>query len=293
MDKLLDNLRKDKLLHDKWIQWYNSVVDTLYISKLPFTHLELEYLKSEFLDEIQRFVDHNINDHLFYTVCKHGCLNIAKWLVKCDNVNPRMDDDVPFQVACEKGHLSLLKWLISEYPDINVRTRKDLPFQLACHFGHLDVLKWLKTIRPDIDHTSRKQGPFRVACMYGRLDVAKWFIEMYPEIQHTFESYNSVFINVCGNGDIQMAEWLLSLFDIDPYIWNNESFYRACRNGHLAMSQWLLYKFPDIGSIGLYKSLIEVVEELKHYDIVEWLKSLKKSMDDSENDMNDSEDDMV
>ena len=84
----------------------------------------------------------------------------------------------PFRFACKHGHLDVVKWLQTlkpkeyylEFDDdkiIDWKIINELSFRLACQYGNLDIAKWLLQINPDIDISFNNEAPF----LYGALAI--------------------------------------------------------------------------------------------------------------------------
>jgi hypothetical protein len=91
-----------------------------------------------------------------------------------------------------------------------------------------------------------KRLSFDYACKGGYKDIAEWIYNNYfKNNSHEFTEYFNeylinLFYNICSNGKLEVAKWLVQ---IKPQILKNEDnnyFATSCENGHLHLADWLL-----------------------------------------------------
>ena len=107
----------------------------------------------------------NIKNTLFGIACKHGKIDLAKWLVnnyKIDIHEPN-GNEYAFRYSCENGHLKLTKWLVElaldkRYSDkkIDIHSSDEDAFLKACENGHLELAKWLVELALDKRYSDKK-----------------------------------------------------------------------------------------------------------------------------------------
>ncbi len=54
---------------------------------------------------------------------------------------------------------------------------------------------------------------------------------------------NHGFILACGNGQIEIAKWLVRNHPVNVHLNDEWAFKSACRNGHIEIAKWLLYDY--------------------------------------------------
>jgi hypothetical protein len=107
-------------------------------------------------------------------------------------------------------------------------------------------------------------------CENGHLSVAQWFyglggVDIHAENDHAFRG-------ACYNGHLLVAQWLYYLGDANIPFQNN-AFTSGCRNGHLSVVQWLY----SLGTISIHDRQEEVFRlscSYGHLSIAQWLYSL-------------------
>ena len=53
-----------------------------------------------------------------------------------------------FRITCKHGHLDICKWLLQIKPNINISANEEEAFCLACNNNHIDVCNWFQSIKP-------------------------------------------------------------------------------------------------------------------------------------------------
>ena len=75
----------------------------------------------------------------FINACKHGCLEICKYLFIKDKVDIHAENDWAFSSSCGNGHLEVAKWLYQLDGKINIHADNDGAFRWSCYYDHLEV----------------------------------------------------------------------------------------------------------------------------------------------------------
>jgi hypothetical protein len=115
----------------------------------------------------------------FAEACYKGHLEVAKWLLTLEGMDPCARECQAFVFACAHDHLDAAKWLLTlEGMDPCAQTCR--AFVVACMHGHLGVAKWLLAL-PGTDPCAQNCRAFRYACILGHLGTTKWLLSL-PDV---------------------------------------------------------------------------------------------------------------
>ena len=109
-----------------------------------------------------------------------------------------MDNDYAFYWSCTFGHLEVAKWLYS-LDYINIHL---FHASVGC-FRHLIVVKWLYSL--DINIHSNKEYAFCWYCKNGNLEVAQWLYSLGNINIHVNDD------NIFNNYPANITNWLNNL----------------------------------------------------------------------------------
>jgi hypothetical protein len=87
-------------------------------------------------------------------------------------------------------------------------------------------------------------------------------------------SRDDIFIGICSNGHLSVAQWLYSLGDIDIHSEKDEAFRLACAFGHLSIAQWL-YQLDRLNIHIRDDQAFQSVCMNNHLSVAQWLFSLR------------------
>jgi len=228
-----------------------------------------EYCKTHAssIEEIQIYYKkhkQHINKNIaFRWSCKHGYLNIAKWLYSLGGVDLHADDDHVFKCC------SRVQWLYSLEKNIQAQNGKII-FQISCENGHLNVAQWLHSLG-NINHKEIDKYIFRKSCINGHLDVAKWINSLGYVNIHTSHEY--AFRKTCDNGYLNVVQWLYSLGGVDIHEDNEYAFRSSCIYGYLDVAKWL-YSLTYIDIRANNDEAFRFSCENGHLDVVQWLSTI-------------------
>ncbi len=129
-------------------------------------------------------------------------------------------------------------------------------FEIACINDCLVILKVLILLNGgamQLKHRDDGQDAFaylfRLTCMGGALNVAKYFYEIFSERINESTDYDTLFLDVCTNNSVSVAQWLLTIKpDIDIRTHNDCAFINACVHGNKDIADWLISLRPDFYS---------------------------------------------
>ena len=127
--------------------------------------------------------------------------------------------DIVLQLACRHGNLNMAKWLytVLQLTVDDVRFSENQTFKHACKYGNLDMAQWLyTTFQLTVDDArSEDNYAFRHACIYGYLDVAQW---LYTTFQLTVDDarvgYNETRLKSRQN----VCDWLVATFGVSVIV---------------------------------------------------------------------------
>ena len=129
---------------------------------------------------------------ILYECCKHGKLDIIKWLYSIITIE-HINNDSLLLICCSYGYIDCAKFI---HDIINITNTNDL-----------------------IDYNKI----FNTCCCNYNLELAQWIYSISP---HTDYDYNKIFVNMCIRGYIIIIKWLISL-NIDINIRkNNDNAFR-------------------------------------------------------------------
>lgn len=139
-------------------------------------------------------------------------------------------------IVCNKGHMNAIKYLFG--PTNSIYTSEEMKYELTTDYGNsldfascggrLEAVKFF--INLGCPANSDYSNGFHFACRMGYLDVAKLLYANGARI----DDKNNCFADVCGNGDVEMARWMLTIGSYHSYTGDRDScpISRALDKGH-------------------------------------------------------------
>ncbi len=146
---------------------------------------------------------------------------------------------------CANGKLEEAKSLLESFP-IEIGEFYRNAICLASKNGQIKIVQWLSEImfrsHPEgfdyIGRTSQHQDAFILACGNGQLEMAQYlYNNTYFYVYIGKESLS--FLRACENNHLEVAKWLYSQ---EKYICNSYfkwAFENACKDGNLEVAQWI------------------------------------------------------
>lgn len=180
----------------------------------------------------------------FINACKSGDLNLVQKML---NDKPELKNilnlETGFYYACTKGHLDVAEWMysISEYHMyIDVDT-----FIWSCGYGHFEIAQFLFKVDPNLNTLPKSTQAFTIACGNGKIDVAEWLLTLPNNYKDS--DYADAFGNACIVNNLVTAQWLFSIkkeicisaIENQTYI-----FTHTCRNNSAKVALWLQSLMP-------------------------------------------------
>ena len=173
----------------------------------------------------------SIND-IFIQVCKNGFLSYGMFLIKKNNINIHVADELPFRWCCSTGNIEMANWLIKSGESgnygkkINIHSADEDIFTWRCYNGDIEMARWLIQLGESSDygkiniHADRELA-FRWSCYNGHIEIVRWLIRLgesgdYGKID--INVYNDdAFISSCANRHIKIAHLLIQLGESKGY----------------------------------------------------------------------------
>jgi hypothetical protein len=279
----------------------------LYRSNLPFFDVKdifLSLCNYGHFDLAKEFDRHNeywktlhpLNLQLiFQATCKYGRLDIAQNLYAEGEINIHYTAEEPFRLACEHGHLLVCQWLYT-LGNVNIHANYEYAFIYACSNGHILVAKWLLSIDAiciqsdqlifcgEIFKYQTMEDFFYEyglieqlslskllpeLCLSGNLLAAKRLYQRFYSIIDIHDNNDRTFICACYSGNIELAQWIYSLGDVNIHCHNDRPFIKACES-NLELAQWI-YSFGEVNIHADYDQAFSNACLKGHLDIAQWL----------------------
>ena len=122
-------------------------------------------------------------------------------------------------------------------------------------------------IKPDL---------FIKKCLSGDLPMAQFLFKNQPGlIHHISHEHEFLFRQICCNGQLEIAKWLLLIKpDINVSDFDEYAFRFACMNGHLSVAQWLMEIKPNINVLAQAGFAFVYSCVKGHLNVAQWLLSL-------------------
>jgi ankyrin repeat protein len=237
----------------------------------------LDIVKYLFNISIQLHVYHNV---MFRTACENGHLHVAKWLRKNVAIYIK-DNEFLFHTCCKNGHLHIAKWLLYLNNDIDILSQNRSVFVETCSNGHLEVVEWLYTLDIGFQHKMILEMSFISAIKKNQLLVVKWLMATQVMFQGlNFQKYIYLFQEVCQNGDLLMAQWLLEQkekqlgYQInykDDKVKVQQIFEICCLRNRIQVVKWLVSICSEINISKYFLQICHNASIHDHVEIIEWL----------------------
>ena len=215
---------------------------------------------AEFLASRFQMVSNNgqLQDMLFsctQKACYQGNMNVVRWIFakfKTEGTQKLFSGTSAvslLEACCEKGHISIAKFLVKELQISieDIRSTEHIHLlETTCAHGQVQVSNWLKEKfglnQEDIGDA------FTMACKNGFVDAAIW-AGLHFGLPGRDRIVSS-FVDTCGNGKLQAAQWMadlanISLIDSDsngislPEV----ALFKSCVCVHFLTTSWLINRF--------------------------------------------------
>ena len=230
---------------------------------------------------------------LFCKVCKHGIIDVAKWLHSFNYIN--MDDFYAhdftklFCIVCNKNYLTTAKWLFSLRKYIENYDYASILGEIfinACMRGNIDMAKWIYSLkRFAFNHNSINYNDiFMVACKFEYFDIAEWLL--FVNTKNTSNSFDielceqNIFKYACVNNKQKLIQWLLftnQSLDIEPYEY--DLLYFACSTNCYDVANYILSISSPIDISKDNDKLFRVTCKFGHLQIAKLLFATKPDID--------------
>ena len=111
-----------------------------------------------------------------------------------------------------------------------------------------------------------------------KLETVGDIIQFYNDIPgiYFFDLCEDAFLQACENGQLDIAQWLLTFkHDINISAKKEYAFRKACKNGHLNVAQWLLNIKPAINISAKNEYAFRKACKNEHLELVQWFLTIK------------------
>lgn len=244
---------KEKLEVAKWMYQINPNInlnEKVFINACQKNNLELVkflFPLKEWVIEIPEEIDDIYDDeNALCFCCRHGYLEIVKYIVGTNTIDLRLKNDEAFQLACQEGHVELVKWLYQLDPTIDLSIDNEIILERACFYnnGNIELIKWIFSIRTDFSGVNF-QDLYYTACQYN-FEIAKLIFRKDPTINILGYNYKE-FYNLCDSNNLENIKWL-DRNSIRPRSRIPMSVYKNAflKNYNIEVSKWLLEKIETV-----------------------------------------------
>jgi hypothetical protein len=107
-----------------------------------------------------------------------------------------------------------------------------------------------------------------VVGLIGSQRLIEYFSKNYPQVDN-----HRMFIMLCENGHLSVAQWLQNLHSVDIHAQHEQAFRKFCKNGQLTIAQSLY----DFGGVNIHANDDEAfrwASKAGHLHVVQWLYGL-------------------
>ena len=178
--------------------------------------------KNEYnIDGVKITREKNIN--LFLEACKTGDINMIKQLIYIVNTEWYRIKCM-FEILCKEGHNEIIKYIIDNLSEEYNEYKNLAAYKFTC-----------MNIR-EIFSTSLKCAG-NVSC----IEIIQYIIDIQQKhnIQNMIDIQN-IFIDACGNGQLDVIKYLLRYENINIHINNEKAFITACHGGNIDIVKYLI-----------------------------------------------------
>jgi len=174
---------------------------------------------------------------------------------------------------CLTGRLPVLKWLNTVNRASN-SAYIALYFRIACERGHCDIAEWILAAFPDATYVILEDvnNLFLMVCYNHHIQVAQWLFANYISLPSSIMLI-PVLRSACLHGQLELAKWIKNISpDLPPSILNTSLVYRACMDNRIDIAQWILRQNPAISIDDTYNSVFKCC----HVNVARWLADVRK-----------------
>ena len=188
----------------------------------------------------------------FIQFCSLGDVKNAYFHYNQYKINIHHNSEYAFRSAVKNNKINIVKWLCTLDNKVDIHANNDEAFYTSCRQGFIEIAQWLYSY-DKINLTTFPISYLLSSCI-------KW---------NELESYQSKFIQ---KKVIQVLNWLYTLRDweYDYY----DVFIRVCKNGNLLLAQWLYDKYTI--SLELNNELLDSIVLSGNMHIIYWIHELQK-----------------
>jgi len=224
-----------------------------------------EYGTIEFaswIHEVANFrKDTRYNTLCIQGACESGNLSLAQWMYQHWNKDVHLDKtqyDSIMLCICRHGYMDVYKWIHTIY---DARPSSDdivIWISILCGYGHVDLAQYILGAysKREIIQARHWDKFFYVACCNGHLHVVKWLCTMPERLCQSQTHIKHVFQQVCINGHVHIAQWLMSVY---TYLHTHMLLTPPPFSEDVSddMAHWLVHEFPS--AYVIHPSLHEII----------------------------------
>jgi ankyrin repeat protein len=206
-----------------------------------FSHQYLNLELVMFLTQ-KSIPSHETKHQLLMDSCKHGHLDIVKYLLDTFNIDFEKDY---LHYALEYAHLDVAAYLVERW---NARDYEHVSSpEYGCLYSCVEVVKYLVETFPNYDIRHANNLPLRKACTGGKLDVVKYIVEKFnitaDEILNTI--YYNALQDAILHDRLEVVEYLVDKFNLslDNFLDVNGELELGDVHRYIRVAQYILKKF--------------------------------------------------
>ena len=183
--------------------------------------------------------------------CADGCFPVVEWFITNRPMYIKEEKTYYsryslFMTACSIGNLEIATWMTADFPLLLTPDTAEEVLMMCCPLGQLEVIKWIYQNVPNMDLCCESNYAFELSLYLKEYDICDWLYKQRPDMD-----INNLFINVCGDDDVQTVEYL---YKTDPniiYARESECFVMACSMKNVEVAEWLHKMVPHKFSLDM------------------------------------------
>ena len=243
----------------------------MFHNKINHDHLFTLHSKHNYENSLDIFKRHKNKiiryERYFYLSLKHNKIEIAEFLLSCNDMLLDACNKNLFTTICTDTSLETVQWL---YDKIDVNVTGDALVNAACA-GNIELVNWLYQLgKHTFNHIEKA---FSAACISHNLDTCRLLYNLEPDIDISRIS-ETVLICAYMTNKLELMELLYSISKYMPmHIKEGVLPVLSMSSGHLELSKWTYEHYPEI----FYDENNEILSAIcksNSVEMIEWARSI-------------------